>query len=228
MSTAVQADEKREYYTEVYELAGIQFNSYEDLMGFLVNKNNDPQISLWDFADYLLTMDSLYVSSQHSDRISEFEICLFTPTYVCTSFVFDDIRYQFYYYYSDTAGKSMWDIAEAHFEKARYCADRVFRNGNWLYYYQKPYFYDVESYYVWQQENKHFVLRVGTAIDEKNIELCDAEAVPLPPADESAIGVPYVVKAAETYDSAVFTAISAVISVGGWLYSQKSIESRKK
>ena len=213
--TAVHAGAKSEYYTDVYELAGIEFDSYENLMGFLADKYNDPQIALWDFADYLLTMDSLYVSSQHSDRISEFEICLFTPTYVCTSFVFDDIRYQFYYYYSDAAGKRAWDIAEADFEKARNCAGRVFRNGNWLYYYQLPYFYDVESYYVWQQENKYFILRVGTAIDEKNIALCDAEAVPLPSA-----GVP-VDKAAETYDSAVFAAIAAAVSAVGWLYSGK-------
>jgi len=79
----------------------------------------------------------------------------------------------------------------------------------------------VESYYVWQQENKYFVLRVNSPIRKENIELCHSEAVPIPAIDSPVIDGKYVELSPQTSDITVIIVSIAAMSAVGWNYAIK-------
>lgn len=227
----VMASNSTEYYQEIDEVAGIKFDSYDNLSEFSLRKKdtiNYEDIIRADVTgmDYVLIMDSLYVPSQFIDRIHEFEFCLITPTYVCTSFMIDDIRYELSYYYSEISGITELNQAIRYYEKGLNSSGKASHNNNSIYFYERPYLNNtVESYYVWQQENKYFVLRVNTPIRKENIELCYSVSVPILANDSSTINEQCVVSSPQTTDITVITVFITTVSAIGWNYSLKK---RKK
>ena len=228
--SAVTASNTTEYYQEISELAGIQFDSYDNLTEFSLRKKDiikyeDISRANVTCIDYVLIMDSLYVPSQFINRIHEIESCLITPTYVCTSFVINDIRYQLYYYYSEISGIKQLNQAIRYFEEGLNSSGKASHNNNSIYFYERPYLNNtVESYYVWQQENKCFVLRVNTPIKKENIELCCSVSVPILANDNSTINEQCVVSSPKTYDITVITVFITTVSAIGWNYSSKKWE----
>lgn len=224
---AVNASNTTEYYKEIDELAGIQFFSYDNLTEFSLHKKdiiNYEDIIRADVTcmDYVLIMDSLYVPSQFIDRIHEFEFCLITPTYVCTSFMIDDIRYELYYYYSEISGITELNQAIRYFEKGLYSSGKDSHNNNNIYFYERPFLNNtVESYYVWQQGNKCFVLRVNTPIRKENIELCCSVSVPILANDTSTNNEQCIVSSPQTSDITVITVFITTVSAIGWNYALK-------
>ncbi len=225
--TTVNANDTVEYYQEISELAGIQFDSYDNLTEFALRKKDiikteDITNANVTCMDYVVNMESLYVPSQFIDRIHEFEFCLITPTYVCTSFMINDIRYQFYYYYPEPIGIKRLNEAIRYFEEGLNSSGKALHNNNSIYFYERPFLHNtVESYYVWQQENKCFVLRVNTDIRKENIELCHSVSVPILAIDSSIIDGQYVGLSPRTSDITVITVFIAIVSAVGWNYSLK-------
>ncbi len=217
--SVVHADSVENYYTYVYELAGIEFDTYDDLAMFSMYKTDILQENYIDAADYIRNMDSLYVPSEYTDRVSDFEFCLITPTYVCTSFLSEEIRCQFYYYYTEASGKRRLDYAKHCCAKNQYSACRIVSGEKQIYYYELF----NESYYVWNQENKYFVFRVDEVNRDKYIEFCNAEAVLLP-ADRDVMTEDSVDKAPNTID---FTAVSflstVVFGIASGIFRRRSI-----
>ena len=225
--TPVNASNTTEYYQEISELAGIQFFSYDNLTEFSLRKKDiikyeDIVRANITCMDYVLIMDSLYVPSKLIDSIHEFESCLITPTYVCTSFMINDIRHELYYYYSEISGISELNQAIRYFEEGLNSSGKDSHNDNSIYFYERPYLNNtVESYYVWQQENKYFVLRVNTPIRKENIELCYSVSVPILANDNSIINEQCVVSSPQTSDITVIIVFIATVSAVGWNYAIK-------
>lgn len=222
--SVVHADSAEKYFTYANELAGIEFDTYDDLVMFSMNKTEILQENRIDAADYIWKMDAIYVSSEYADRVSEFEFCLITPTYVCTSFLSEGIRCQFYYYYAEASGKRQLDQAEHHCTKNQYSACRIVNGEKQIYYYELH----NESYYVWNQENKYFVFRADEVNRDKYIEFCNAEAVLLP-ADRAVMMENSVDKAPNTSDFTVVSVLSAVVfGIAGGIFRRRSIKKHNK
>ncbi len=217
--SVVHADSVENYYTEVDELAGIEFDTYDDLAMFSMYKTDILQENNIEAADYIWNMDSLYVPSEYADRVSEFEFCLITPTYVCTSFLSEEIRCQFYYYYAEESGKRKLDNAKHHCAKNQYSACSIINGEKQIYYYELH----NESYYVWNQENKYFVFRVNEVIRDKYIEFCNAEAVLLP-SGRDVMMEDSVDKAPNTFDFTTVSILSAVVfGIASGIFRRRSI-----
>lgn len=177
MEVKVNADQTSKYYTEVNELSGIKFSSVDKMKSFLTETAGlssidgvEPEIS-----DYLLEAENLYLPNGFSDKTNSIQSILITPDYVDTTFKLDSISYDMYYYYDKEAGKTKLEYAQYCVKNGTNSASSTDLSNYTVYYYERPYFESHESYYIWQQDEEYFMLRIGTELNDKYINLCSAE-----------------------------------------------------
>lgn len=166
-------------YTYVNELSGIEFNSYENFVKFVSENKSRSQISEVDasVSDFLLGAEYIYIPDEY--KTSEIKSILVTPTYISVAFNINDIYFSFYHYYSVSSAERQINEAKGYYNKNRYSAGKTSVGDNTVYFYERPIFDDTESYYVWEQDDNCFTLRIGEGADELYAKCCNARPVSL-------------------------------------------------
>lgn len=191
MEVKVNAVQTSKYFTDVDELSGIRFSTVDKMKSFLTETVGlssidgvEPEIS-----DYVLEEENLYLPNGFSDKVNSIQSILITPDYVNTTFKHDGISYDMYYYYDKEAGKAKLEYAQYCEENGTNSASSTDLSNYTVYYYERPYFESHESYYIWQQDEKYFILRIGTELNSKYISLCSAEKYSLLESSEVETGL---------------------------------------
>ena len=178
--------EKSGYFTYVDTIAGIQFDSMEDLIAFIA-KNRDkstiekiePEASEW-----LLTTDSLSVPSAVADNISDIAHIIITPTYVSTMFEKDSKIFELYAYIDKKAGENQYEVAQGQLSEGLYDSRKTTSDGKTVYFSQIL----GDGNYTWKEDGKYYWLRVYDCdgYSKADLKYCNITAYPLTGTEETA------------------------------------------
>ena len=174
-----------DYFTYVDTIAGIQFNSVDDLTAFIAEnegkssiKNVDKKVSEW-----ILSADALYIPAAAEDNISDIIHILITPTYVSTMFESGGRKYELYCYTDSKAGETQLEVAKNNSGEAIYDTRKTDHDGKTVYFSHIL----TDSNYTWKENGNCFNLRVydSDGFGEGDLNFCAAVSYPL---KESASG----------------------------------------
>ncbi|MBR1833370.1 MAG: hypothetical protein IJ784_13260 [Ruminiclostridium sp.] len=168
-----------EYFTYVDTIAGIQFDSMEDLIAFIAKNRDKSTIEKIEpeASDWLLTTDSLFVPSAVADNISDIAHIIITPTYVSTMFEKDSKIFELYAYIDNKAGTNAYKIAQGQLSEGLYDSHKTTLGGSTLYFSQIL----GDGNYTWKEDGKYYWLRVynSTGYNEDDLKFCSIVAYPL-------------------------------------------------
>ena len=163
----------------VNEVAGIQFESLEDLAAYTAANKGQSEIPdvASSISDWLLNADSLYIPAAFKDRTADIAGILITPTYVSTAFIISDVRYELYHYISKDAGNKAFEYAQFCEEKGRFDAHKVNYLGSAVYFVK----YAILGEYYWTNDSEYYELRIYSTdgFSEDALDLCSAYKYPL-------------------------------------------------
>lgn len=158
-----------EFYTEVDVLAGIRFDSAEKLEECIASGDFDGVDN--DVYRYLSNADFLYVPQGYTDKTSEINDIIITPTYIRTNYDNNGNNFSFYHYHNKTAGKNEYSTAADMAESGNFSGE----DKDGVYYYEVPYFDDYEGYYCFKQDGEYFIIRSLSDMDSEILPVCGAE-----------------------------------------------------
>lgn len=175
-----------EYFTYVDAIAGIQFDSVDDLIAFIAENSGKNTIEKIEpeASDWLLTTESLYIPSAVRDNILDIAHIIITPTYVSTMFERDGKPYELYAYFDKKAGKSKYEEARRKLSDGKYDSRKMTYDDNTVYFSQEI----SDGNYIWKEDGKYYWLRVynSTGYSEEDLKYCTVTAYPLTGTEETA------------------------------------------
>lgn len=184
LSAPAFADTPDKYYTLNASIAGVEFDSAESFFEFLKSIENEKKVDGLEkeISDYLTSTDFIFIPQEFSDKTEYISKITITPTYANTMFYIDDVRYEMYYYFSQKAGGNMLNEAKSYVSEGTHSAEKL-KNG--VYCYERSIFDSTECYYLWKENNNHFVLRINASLNKDYEQLCTIEEYK--PAEKEAV-----------------------------------------
>ena len=178
--------EKSGYFTYVDTIAGIQFDSMEDLIAFIAKNRDKSTIEKIEpeASDWLLTTDSLSVPSAVADNISDIAHIIITPTYVSTMFEKDSKIFELYAYIDKKAGENQYEVAQGQLSEGLYDSRKTTSDGKTVYFSQIL----GDGNYTWKEDGKYYWLRVYDCdgYSKADLKYCNITAYPLTGTEETA------------------------------------------
>lgn len=175
-----------DYFTYVDTIAGIQFNSVDDLTAFIAENSGKSKIGNIEpkASDWLLTTKSLSIPSGAADRLSEIIHITITPTYVSTMFNTDGKKYELYAYIDKKAGENQYEVAQGQLSEGLYDSRKTTYGGKTVYFSQIL----GDGNYTWKENGNYYWLRVYDCDGycEDDLHYCNITAYPLTGTEETA------------------------------------------
>lgn len=178
--------DKTGYFTYVDSIAGIQFDSVDDLIAFIAENSGKSTIEKIEpkASDWLLTTESLSIPSIASENLSDIVHIIITPTYVSTMFTAGGKTYELYAYIDKKAGMNKYEVAQGEVSNGAYDSRKTSSGGNTVYFSR---ILD-DGNYTWKEGGRYYWLRVydSTGYSEEDLKYCTVTEYPLTGTEEAA------------------------------------------